>query len=87
MQFEHLPHPAPVPSETRDAILQNPGFGTTFTDHMVVIDYDADKGGWHKAVIGPRGPISLDPAAAVLHYGLMKAFPPQGQDALEAAAQ
>lgn len=26
-------------------------------------------------------------AAAALHYGLMKAFPPQGQDALEAAAQ
>lgn len=68
MNFEHLPHPAPVPAETRDAILQNPGFGTTFTDHMVVIDYDAEKGGWHKAVIGPRGPISLDPAAAVLHY-------------------
>lgn len=68
MNFEHLPHPAPVPAETRDAILQNPGFGTTFTDHMVVIDFDAEKGGWHKAVIGPRGPISLDPAAAVLHY-------------------
>ena len=68
MQFEQITHPAPVPPETRDAILQNPGFGTTFTDHMVVIDYDAEKGGWHQAVIGPRGPISLDPAAAVLHY-------------------
>ena len=46
----------------------DPGFGTLFTDHMVVIDYDADLGGWHKATLGPREPISLDPAAAVLHY-------------------
>ena len=68
MDFEHLPHPAPVPGETRQQALQDPGFGKLFTDHMVVIDYDADRGGWHQAVLGPRQPISLDPAAAVLHY-------------------
>ena len=68
MDFEHLPHPAPVPGETRQQAIADPGFGTLFTDHMVVIDYDADKGGWHKAALGPREPISLDPAAAVLHY-------------------
>jgi branched-chain amino acid aminotransferase len=47
---------------------------------MVVIDYDADKGGWYQASIGPREPIALDPAASVLHYAQeifegMKAFP------------
>ena len=67
MDFEHLPHAAPVPSATRDEALANPGFGTVFTDHMVVIDYDAEKGGWHSAKVCPRGPIALDPAAAVLH--------------------
>ncbi len=68
MDFEHIPHAAPVPSATRDEALANPGFGTLFTDHMVEIDYDADKGGWFTARVCPRQPISLDPAAAVLHY-------------------
>lgn len=52
----------------RDEILQNPGFGTTFTDHMVDICWSA-RGGWHRPRVQPYGPISLDPAAAVLHYG------------------
>ena len=68
MNFEHRAHPAPTPAETREAVLVNPGFGTSFTDYMVVIDYDEAKGGWHQATLGPRGPIPLDPAAAVLHY-------------------
>ncbi|WP_338445506.1 branched-chain amino acid aminotransferase [Pelagerythrobacter marensis] len=73
MDFEHIPHAAPVPSATRDEALANPGFGTLFTDHMVVIDYDADRvgsdgDGWHSARVCPREPIALDPAAAVLHY-------------------
>lgn len=55
-------------SEERDAILQNPGFGTHFTDHMVDICW-SEKGGWHRPRVQPYGPISLDPAAAVLHYG------------------
>ncbi|MGB3374024.1 MAG: branched-chain amino acid aminotransferase [Microbacterium sp.] len=52
----------------RDEILQNPGFGTSFTDHMVDICW-SDRGGWHRPRVQPYGPISLDPAAAVLHYG------------------
>lgn len=68
MEFEYIPHPAPVPSAARNQAIQDPGFGTLFTDHMVTIDYDADKGGWYAAKIGPREPISLDPAASVLHY-------------------
>lgn len=67
MNFAHLPHPAPVPGNTRKEAIADPGFGTLFTDHMVTIDYDAEKG-WHSATIGPRGPIALDPAASVLHY-------------------
>jgi len=68
MQFDQIAHPAPVPGATRQQALADPGFGKLFTDHMVEIDYDADKGGWFAARIGPRQPITLDPAAAVLHY-------------------
>ena len=43
IDFAHLPHSAPVPSETRDQALADPGFGSLFTDHMVTIAYDADR--------------------------------------------
>jgi branched-chain amino acid aminotransferase len=65
--FARLPHPAPAAVDVRAAVLANPGFGTAFSDHMVSIEYDADRG-WHDAQIMPYGPIALDPAAAVLHY-------------------
>ncbi len=68
MQFEHLPHPSPTPDDVRTAAIADPGFGTVFTDHMVTIEYDEAKGGWHSATVGPRQPIPLDPAASVLHY-------------------
>ena len=67
LRFTHLPHPAPTPAEARAQILANPGFGTNFSDHMVVIEWDEGRG-WHDATVGPRQPIALDPAAAVLHY-------------------
>jgi branched-chain amino acid aminotransferase len=43
-------------------------FGREFTDHMFVMDYNPEKG-WHDGQIVPYGPIKLDPAASVLHYG------------------
>jgi branched-chain amino acid aminotransferase len=52
----------------RDAILADPGFGKQFTDHMVSITWTAEAG-WHDAQVMPYGPISMDPAASVLHYG------------------
>ncbi len=68
MHFTINPHPAPMPAAQRGEALTNPGFGTLFSDHMVTIDYDEAKGGWFQASVGPREPIALDPAAAVLHY-------------------
>ena len=65
--FARAPHPAPRAADERAAILANPGFGATFTDHMVEIDFDAEHG-WHAPRVVPYGPIALDPAAAVLHY-------------------
>lgn len=54
-------------AEARAEILAEPGFGKFFTDHMVDICW-SEKGGWHRPRVQPYGPISLDPAAAVLHY-------------------
>jgi len=73
MEFTKLPHPAPTPDADRLAAIADPGFGTNFTDHMVVIDYDEGApdsvaGGWHSARVVPREPLALDPAASVLHY-------------------
>jgi branched-chain amino acid aminotransferase len=65
--FARHPHPAPIAPDARADILGNPGFGTNFTDHMVSIDW-TDGHGWHDATVGPRQPIPLDPACAVLHY-------------------
>jgi branched-chain amino acid aminotransferase len=48
-------------------ILADPGFGTHFTDHMFTVEWTPEKG-WHDARITPYGPITLDPATAVLHY-------------------
>jgi branched-chain amino acid aminotransferase len=44
------------------------GFGTLFTDHMFSMDYDREKG-WHSPRIEPYGPLVMDPATMVLHYG------------------
>jgi branched-chain amino acid aminotransferase len=42
-------------------------FGTVFTDHMFVMDFQEEKG-WYDPRVEPYGPLSMDPAAAVLHY-------------------
>ena len=65
--FEIHPHPAPVAHGRRAELLEDPGFGRVFTDHMVTIRY-SDARGWHDAEVRQRGPIALDPASAVLHY-------------------
>lgn len=44
------------------------GFGSVFTDHMVTIAWSAERG-WHDPQVRPYGPLTLSPAAQVLHYG------------------
>jgi branched-chain amino acid aminotransferase len=43
-------------------------FGTVFTDHMFVANFEEEKG-WYDPRIEPYAPLPLDPATAVLHYG------------------
>jgi branched-chain amino acid aminotransferase len=54
------------------------GFGRVFTDHMFLMDHERGQG-WKNPRVVPHGPLSLDPATAVFHYGQamfegMKAF-------------
>ncbi len=44
------------------------GFGDIFTDHMLLIDFEAGKG-WINPRIEPYGDLHIDPAAMSIHYG------------------
>ncbi len=66
-EFEIRPCRNPVPEAERAAILAAPGFGTTFTDHMVTLRWSAERG-WRDGRLEPYGPFALDPATSVFHY-------------------
>ena len=66
--FEVRPASALRTDAERERLLQAPVFGTVFTDHMAQISWTTD-GGWADRRVVAHGPIQLDPAAAVLHYG------------------
>ena len=68
LAWEITRNPAARSAHERDDILANPGFGMKFTDHMVDIRW-TEGSGWHTPRVEPYGPLSLDPAASVLHYG------------------
>jgi len=67
LAFVETAHPSPVAANERAQLLENPGFGRVFTDHMATVRYAADTG-WHDARIEPRAPLSMDTATSVLHY-------------------
>ena len=58
---------SPIEANERARLLENPGFGRVFTDHMAMIRYSEEKG-WHDAKIVPRAPFQMDGASSVLHY-------------------
>src|SRR5262245_19241805 len=66
--IELHPTPTPLAATEREARLQSLAFGQTFTEHMVVIPYEEGVG-WGRGVLQPYGPLTLDPATSVLHYG------------------
>lgn len=79
--------PSPVDTDERAKRLEAPGFGKYFTDHMAVAEWN-QASGWSDLTISAYGPLNLDPAAMVFHYGQeifegMKAYcQPDGSIAL-----
>jgi branched-chain amino acid aminotransferase len=67
LQFIVEQNPTPASPQRRAEIMANPGFGRFFTDHMARAVWTSGQG-WHDAEVIPFGVISLNPAAAVLHY-------------------
>ena len=63
-----LPKPAP-----QDLI-----FGRTFTDHMLICEYDKDR--WKDPKIVPYQNLSLSPAASGLHYGELNLLGKKGNN-------
>jgi branched-chain amino acid aminotransferase len=60
-------NPAALSDSLREGILADPGFGQYFTDHMFLAKWTPEDGWDHPRVV-PYGPLTLDPATAVLHY-------------------
>src|SRR6267154_2510135 len=54
-------------SRLTEALRENSEFGSTFSDHMLVADWEADS--WKQPQIVPFGPISFSPALTPFHYG------------------
>lgn len=62
IKIEKTTNPKQIPDE------DNPlKFGTIFTDHMFIMDYETGKG-WHDPRIVPYQPLVLEPSAMVFHY-------------------
>ncbi len=68
MKINVIPSSKPVPSDTRESYLAEPGFGRYFTDHMVLAEWNQSSG-WGDAEVRAYGPLSMDPASMVFHYG------------------
>ncbi|WP_121392895.1 branched-chain amino acid aminotransferase [Actinokineospora cianjurensis] len=45
-----------------------PAFGEVLTEHMVSLEWSAERG-WHNAAVLPFGPLPLAPSTVGLHYG------------------
>src|SRR5258708_2978709 len=68
LDFEIRASDAAASAAERAQLLVAPGFGGVFTDHMATIRGTEDQG-WQDARIEAYGPITLDPATSVFHYG------------------
>jgi len=58
----------PVDEDKRGSCPEKFGFGGVFSDHMFTQNYQSGRG-WYDAEINPYHNLTLNPSAAVLHYG------------------
>lgn len=63
IRIEKTKNPKKKPNENEEI-----EFGSVFTDHMFIMDYNSEKG-WNNPRIIEYQPIVLDPSALVFHYG------------------
>ena len=62
------PNTNPVSDADRSAKIAAGGFGKYYTDNMVIAQW-SEADGWSDAILQQYGPLTLDPATAVFHYG------------------
>jgi branched-chain amino acid aminotransferase len=60
--------PFPASDEARAAAMDGPAFGMVFTDHIVRMTWDAERG-WADRRVEPFADLALHPGAVALHYG------------------
>ena len=68
MRIHLNPNPNPATEADRNAKIAEGGFGKYYTDNMLIAQWSEGKG-WSDAELKAYGPLSLDPATSVLHYG------------------
>lgn len=66
--FDVRPTDTLTSATDRAALTLAPKFGTVFTDHMARVTWTAETG-WFDRRVEKYGPLQIDPATAVLHYG------------------
>ena len=62
------PNKSPLSNAERDQRVSEPGFGKYYTDNMVIAQW-SEADGWQDAELKAYGPLTLDPATMVFHYG------------------
>ncbi len=68
MKINLNPNPHPSSVEDRASKITAGGFGKYYTDNMLIAEW-SEATGWSDAEIKAYGPLSIDPATSVLHYG------------------
>ena len=63
--FSVTKNPAPKTEQQRNEILENPGFGKFFTDHMVLIDWEKDN--WNCQLFVAQCSLAIQVKANVLN--------------------
>ena len=68
MKVINNPNKSPLANVERDQRVSEPGFGKYYTDNMVIAQW-SEADGWQDAELKAYGPLTLDPATMVFHYG------------------
>ncbi|MGB3953863.1 MAG: branched-chain amino acid aminotransferase [Brooklawnia sp.] len=67
LTFDHPEAPSYLGDDVIAEISRDPGFGSYFTDHMAVADWNQQTG-WHGDRLVDYAPVAMEPAGAVYHY-------------------